>query len=98
MRLHLKRLATGAVILAIILGILWIGINNNQLLNMILYVVAFCTISYLIGYFLLKIKIGRWRGRMNLLMKKYFTRSRKDQKNESNGSRRANYRKNRKSQ
>jgi hypothetical protein len=98
MRLHLKRLATGAVILAILLGILWIDINNNQLLNIILYLVSFCTISYLIGYFLLKIRIGRWRGKMNLMMKKYFIRAMKDQKDESNGSRRANYRKNRKSQ
>jgi uncharacterized membrane protein YciS (DUF1049 family) len=73
MRLHLKRLATGAVILTILLGALWIGINNDQLLNTILYVVSFCIISYLIGYFVLKIRIGRWK-------KKSFIRAMKDQK------------------
>ncbi|MDP4107091.1 MAG: hypothetical protein Q8935_19310 [Bacillota bacterium] len=98
MRIHLMRLAAGAVILAILLGILWININNNQLLNMILYLVSFCTISYLIGYFLLKIRIGGGRGKLKLVMKKNLIRAKKIKKAESNDSRRANYRKNRKSQ
>jgi uncharacterized membrane protein YciS (DUF1049 family) len=98
MRLHLKRLATGAVILAILLVALWLGINNDQLLNMILYVVSFCIISYLIGYFLLKIGIGSWMERLKLMMKKYSFKTMKDKKVESNDSRRANYRKNRNSQ
>jgi mannitol-specific phosphotransferase system IIBC component len=98
MRLHLKRLAAGAFILAILLGSLWISINNEQLLNTILYVVSFCIISYLIGYFILKIRIKWWKGKLNLLKKMNFTRAMKDKKDESNNSSRANYRKNRKSQ
>jgi hypothetical protein len=98
MRLHLKRLAIGAVILAILLGILWIGINNNQLVNMILYFVSFCTISYLIGYFLLKIRMKSWRGKINLILKKDWIKAKKFKKDESNNSRRANYRKKRRSQ
>jgi uncharacterized membrane protein YciS (DUF1049 family) len=93
MRLHLKRLAVGAVILAILLVALWLGINNDQLINMILYVVSFCIISYLIGYFLLKIRIGRWMERLKLMMKKYTFKARKDRKMASNNSRRADYRK-----
>lgn len=98
MRLHLKRLATGAFILAILLGSLWISINNEQLLNTILYVVSFCIISYLIGYFILKIRIKWWKGKWKLLKKMNFTSAMKDKKGESNNSGRANYRKNRKSQ
>ncbi|MDR4947146.1 hypothetical protein [Neobacillus cucumis] len=98
MRLHLKRLAAGAVILAILLVALWLGINNDQLINMILYVVSFCIISYLIGYFLLEIRIGRWMEKLKLMMKKYSFKAMKDQKIASNNSRRADYRKNSRSQ
>jgi uncharacterized membrane protein YciS (DUF1049 family) len=98
MRLHLKRLAIGAFILAILLGSLWIGINNEQLLNTILFVVSFCIISYLIGYFLLKIRIDRWKGKLNLPKEMKFIKAMKDKKVEANDSRRASYRKNRKSQ
>jgi hypothetical protein len=91
-------LATGAVILAILLGALWIGVNNEQLLNTILYVGSFCIISYLIGYFLLKMRIEGWKRKLNGLKKMNFIKAKKFKKVESNDSRRANYRKKRKSQ
>lgn len=83
MRLHLKRLAAGAVILGILLVALWIGINNDQLLDTILYMVCFCIISYLIGYFVLKIRIGSWTKKLNLTMIKSFIREMKHQKAKS---------------
>lgn len=83
MRLHLKRLAAGSVILGILLGALWLGINNDQLLNTILYMVCFCIISYIIGYFVLKIRIGSWKTKLNLIKIKSFIRELKHQKAES---------------
>ncbi|WP_160725097.1 hypothetical protein [Bacillus sp. USDA818B3_A] len=94
MRLHLKRLAAGAVILTIFLEALWFGVNNVQLLNMILFVVSFCIISYLVGFFLLKIRIKKWMDRLKPMMKMNFIKKVRFQKVGSNDSRRAHYRKN----
>jgi Na+/H+-translocating membrane pyrophosphatase len=97
MRLHLQRLALGAVILAILLGVLWEVVQNDQLLNMILYVGSFCLFSYLIGYFLMKLRFGKYQEKVNAMIKSLFTAI-KRKKVGTNDSRRAEYRKTREQQ